>query len=121
MKCEEGMPALWAITFGGEESVSLGEAELMFAANEVFAKKGRRIHRVETFKMPLDLLSQLARCPEMPIEKLRNTKAGVELVKKMFPGEETLSRVVPVRPVVELRLENETNFSVALWARASDG
>lgn len=127
MKSDEATP-LWAITFGvtgalrgGGDQVSLGEAEMMYAGSEVFARQGTRLFRVETFGMPLDLLSLLARCPELPIERLRNSPAGAALAKRMFAGERAVSRVVPVRPVVELRIENEMNFSVALWARAPDG
>jgi superfamily II DNA or RNA helicase len=113
---------LWAVRFpGNEEAISLGEAELLSAAPQIFAKKANKLYRVDTFDMPLELLSLLARSPELPIEKLRASPAGAALVKRIMPGEKELTHTVPVRPVVELRLENEMNFSVSLWARASDG
>lgn len=115
-------PPLWAVRFpGNDEAISLGEAELLSAPPQIFAKRANKIYRLDTFDMPLELLALLARSPELPIEKLRSSPAGAALVKRIMPGEKALTHTVPVRPVVELRLENEMNFFVSLWARASDG
>ncbi|MCK6546030.1 SNF2 family helicase [Myxococcota bacterium] len=130
----DGAAPLWAISCPGDLDapiVSLGEAELLVessgaGAPEVFARKGDVLRRVETHGMPLELLSLLARTPELPIERLKNAPAGAFLLKRLAhvldrDAGKMLTKTVAVRPCVELRQLPDNTFNVAAWAKASDG
>ena len=144
---------VWSVAFppgetGNDAAIPLGAADVMseyYAASrrsgemhvlQIFVRRGNTLHRLEAGGMPFEVLAALRRIPELPAERLRDTPAGVALVRRLsadtgrglagreasVPADAGLVRGLPVVPEVEWRYdEDKALLSVAVRARAHDG
>ena len=91
----------------------------------VFARRGAMLYRLECGGMPFHVLEGLVRIPEVPVERLRESRAGAELARRlMSPGQESADGVmvdtVSVKPFAEFRLDAESNLAVVASALSAN-
>ncbi len=91
----------------------------------VFHREGAVARFVDTAGMPSEVLDAVYFLGAVSAERLRETGAGARLSKKLglaSVGEEAadVCHAVPVRPRVELRLDEDKQITVTVTARAAD-
>jgi superfamily II DNA or RNA helicase len=128
----EPKPA-WAVAFPAPdvEPVPLERAEILREVEgpsnqpQLWVRKGA-MYPLDTLGMPSDLFQLVACSPELPLELLQGQVAGALLARKLTASigaaeSSGLVRTVRVRPRVEIRLEDETRYTISVRAFAGDG
>ncbi|MBI5091042.1 MAG: DEAD/DEAH box helicase [Candidatus Hydrogenedentes bacterium] len=131
-------PPVWAVAFPNnaeDRPVPLNALELLAdhgnpGENEaevvIFAMREGVLYRVENGGMPFQVFEGLLRVPEAPIARLRESRAGAILASRLFSSgsrtqEVSFVETVAARPIVECRLDDESNLSIVARAVAEDG
>jgi superfamily II DNA or RNA helicase len=128
--------AEWAVAYPGEdEVVPLRESTICvdrgisdsyyYREDEnrrVFVRRGDVLRLLETGDMPDSVLGGAMRMPEVPLKLLQGTPEGARLVRRLAPKGEAADLVaeMPVRPIVECRLDGST-VRIAAHAEGLDG
>jgi superfamily II DNA or RNA helicase len=95
-------------------------------AKQVFARHGNRLHLLEAGGMPDAVLAGAILIPEVPVQRLRGTPEGARLASRLAPAtvksdSNFLVEEVPVRPVIECRMEGNTLVSIGAHAEGAEG
>lgn len=130
----------WAVAFPPENgqgplSIPLREAGIfiehpdysdMSREAQLYVRRGNSLCRVESGGMPIQVFAAILKMKSLPIERLRKSRAGAELAKRMYCpelqiGEPGLIQQIPVRPNVELRLDDQNRVEMKIVAQADGG
>jgi superfamily II DNA or RNA helicase len=92
----------------------------------IFVRRGDVLFRLETGGMDSSILSGIRKLRRIPFKQIKGSIAGSHLVEWLRLSDDPWCRdfavqYVPVRPVMEFRLQEASNLSVVCRARASEG